>query len=238
MDTATETKPPYGGFRTFWNFIGQLHDDLPLPQILDRSVMGQRGGSARSELYMALRFFGLIDGEKQPTEKLRQLTADPTKEKLGILVKTRYEPIIGLNLVTATPRQVDEALMQMGATPAIVARSRTFFLNAAEEAGIEVGKLLKTARAPTTTPRRRTRPKRVAPTGDQNGSENGGGTGTGGAVVGTLPPLIGALVAKLPPESEGWNEADAKQWLALAAPAIAYDYKLDASKLTPEGRSV
>jgi hypothetical protein len=45
-----------------------------------------------------------------------------------------------------------------------------------------------------------------------------------------LPVLIGALVAKLP-EKE-WTAAEAKQWLALVAPAIAYDYNLNASELT------
>jgi hypothetical protein len=230
MDTAAETKPPYGGFRTFWNFVQQLHEHRPLPQILDRSVMGQRGGSARSELYTALRFFRLIDAEKRPTEKLETVVSDPTPAQLRWLVESEYASLIALDLTTATPRQVDERLAEMGATPSTVARSRTFFLNAAEEAGIEVGRLLKTARAPSSAPRRRApRKQRTNPVEDEPRKVP--------PPRGDLPPLIGALVAKLPTEADGWSEDDARQWLALAAPAIAYDYKLDAARLVAGGSS-
>lgn len=228
MDEATETKPPYGGFRTFWNFIGQLHEHRPLPQILDRSVMGQKGGSARAELYLALRFFGLIDGDKRPTPALHALVAEePNVEKLRTIVEARYQPLIALDLNTATPRQVDEVLEGMGATPSTVARSRTFFLNAAEDAGIEVGRLLKTARAPTGQRRVKRTPK-ARPGG--NGDAGDGGSKV--PITGKLPPVIGALVAKLPTEEDGWNEDLGRQWLSLVAPAIAYDYGLDLGKLT------
>jgi hypothetical protein len=225
--TATDTKPPYGGFRTFWNFIDQMHQHLPLPQILDRSVMGQRGGSARSELYTSLRFFSLIDDEKRPTDILKALTEDPSVGQLKQLVEHNYQPVIALNLDTATPRQVDEALMALGSTPATVARARTFFLNAAEESGIEVGRLLKTARAPS-TPRRRSKPKpkpedEKPPPADERRRNA------------KLPVVVGALVDKLPAEDDGWTEEAARQWLALVTGAIAYDYGLDASKLTPGG---
>lgn len=221
MSATADAKPPYGGFRTFWNFVELLHENRPVPQYLDRSVMGQRGGTGRSELYTALRFFGLIDGEKQPTARLEALVEDPNTEQLRALVVDRYAPVIALNLQTATPPQVDRVLIeQMGATAAIVARCRTFFLNAAEDAGVEVGKLLKTARAPTTA-RRRPKPKPKPEPEDE--VETSPPT--------PLPPLIGALVAKLPPEEDGWTEADAKQWIALVTPSIAYDYKLDPAKL-------
>ena len=223
MDNGFDSKPPYGGFGTFWNFIGQLGEAGDLPQVLDRSVMGNRGGSARSDLYTALRFFGLIDDEKRPTDALRELAADPTKDNLRGLVETRFGPLIELGLGTATPTQVGEALTTMGATPSTVARSRTFFLNACEEAGIEIGKTLKTARAPSTTGRRRPRAKKQTDEPETQGTAP------------TLPPLIGALVAKLPAEADGWNESDAKQWLSLVAPSIAYDYKLDLAQLVPGG---
>src|SRR5882762_7005792 len=100
---ATETpKPSYGAFRTFWNFIEQLRESGPLPQLLDRSQMGNRGGSARSELYMALRFFGLIDEQKAPTPALKELVEDhPGTGKLRALIEDRYASVIGLELSTA-----------------------------------------------------------------------------------------------------------------------------------------
>lgn len=231
--TVTERKPPYGGFASFWNFVGQLHDNQPLPQRLDRSVMGNRGGSSRSELYVALRFFGLIDEEKAPTDALRELVADPSKAHLQDLVKRRYAPLVELDLSTATPRQVDEALENMGSTPSTVGRSRAFLLHAFEEAGLPVGKTLKTRGTPGTSPTRRRPKQKAKSTTANNGASHEPKVEDTPKV---LPDLVRALVKKLPPEVDGWSEDEARQWLALAPQAIAYDYKLDLRKLT-EGSS-
>jgi hypothetical protein len=223
-----DAKPPYGGYQTFWNFIVQLSEN-PLPQRLDRSVMGSRGGSSRADLYTALRFFGLIDADKAPTNALRALAAEPTAEKLREIVERRYAPVIALGLETATPRQVDEELAALGATPSTIGRSRTFFLNAAEATGIDVGHTLKTARAPaSSSPRRRSKPK-AKPKPEQEPEEQKSFGNNG------LPPLVKALVSKMPAEADGWDDDDAKQWLDMLPAAIAYDYKLDLSKLKGDG---
>ncbi|MBS1881783.1 MAG: hypothetical protein JSS97_02370 [Actinobacteria bacterium] len=149
--TATETnRPPWGGFQTFWNFIKQLHEDRPVPQILDRAVMAGRGGSTRTELYAALRFLDLMDADKKPTQALLDLVENPTPANLRPLIEEHYGPVIALDLTTATPNQVQDRLSEMGATPSIVPRTRTFFLKAAEEVGIEIGKTLQTAPSPPT----------------------------------------------------------------------------------------
>jgi hypothetical protein len=219
-DDGSRPKPPWGGFGTFWNFVSQLHnDDGGLPQVLDRSVMGTHSGSTRSELYAALRFLGLIDDEKRPTDKLRVLAAEPTRERLREIIEETYSPVLGLELITATPTQVGDALVGMGTTPSTIARTRTFFLKAAEHGGIEIGIALKTRRTTWTSHRRGPRPKKK-PIAEENLKPQ---------EQPKLPPVIGALVAKLP--REVWTEAEAKQWLGLMAPAIAYDYQLDLSKV-------
>lgn len=135
---------------------------------------------------------------------------------------------ITLDLSTATPRQVDAVLEEMGATPSTVARSRTFFLNAAEEAGIEVGRTLKTApRAPTAPRRARRAPK--SPSEDPNSSTPNTLKFTPN---GKLPPVVGALLAKVPAEEAGWDEVAARQWLTLLTSSIAFEYGLDLDKLT------
>jgi hypothetical protein len=224
--TTLDRKPPYGGFRTFWNFIAQLHEHQPLPQLLDRSIMGNRGGSARSELYTALRFFGLMDERKAPTDKLHQLAAEPTTDKLGELMRESYAPVIALKLDTATPRQVDDALAGIGATPATTARARAFFLHGAEEAGIGVGRTLKAARGKSTGPRTRTRKARSTrrTENELEGNQNRNGDSH-------LPPLVAALVGELPAKGQEWDEDDAREWLALIVRAVARGYKLDLSKL-------
>jgi hypothetical protein len=222
--SATETKPPYGGFRAFWRFIEQLGEYPHLPQVLDRSVMGNRGGTARSELYTALRFFDLIDDEKKPTAALQTLVGDPSTARLRQLLETKYQPVIALNLHSATPRQLDEALSAMGVGGGTVSKARAFFLTAAEEAGIEFGRLLKTSRAPSSGPRRRTGRKKPAAEPERPPSPP----------KPDRPPVISALVEKLPSADDGWSETEARQWLSLVAPAIAYDYGLDLTKLVSD----
>lgn len=212
-------KPPYGPFRTFWNFIEQLRENGPLPQLLDRTQMGKRGGSARSELYMALRFFGLIDERKAPTPVLQELVNDhPGTAKLRSLVEDAYDQVIALNLTTATPKQVDEKLTEMGAMPSTVQRSRLFFLNALETVGIEVGNPLKSA--PRSAPRKRTRKAKAKAATVEDPL-------TPAAPSTKLPLLVQGLVEKLPADGESWSSTEAKQWLEIAKPAFAYAYNFN-----------
>lgn len=213
LSATDNRKPPYGGFGTFWNFIQQLHEQLPLPQRLDRAVMGSKGGSTRSELYTALRFFGLIDDEKAPTARLHALTQKPDKEELRKLWEEAYASVIALDLTTATPRQVDEQLEALGSSASTTARSRTFFLNGADDAGIEIGHTLKTARAPTSGPRRprRKAAPKAAPKVDEEPKSK-------------RPKVIEGLIDGLPAKGEDWSAEDAEQWLSLARAAFEYAY--------------
>lgn len=224
--SAADTKPPYGGFRTFWNFIEQLSEDGNVPQRLDRSVMGSRGGSSRAELYIALRFFRLMTEEKAPTTALHETAADPTPQKLRELVERSYAPVITLGLKDATPRMVDEALSKLGATPSTVQRSRTFFLNAAEEAGIPLGKTLKNNRAPTTAPRKRPKrtPKPKGPAEEKPAAKDG---------KDGLPDLIVAMIEKMPTEEEGWDDQEAlRRFLNIWSVNVAYAYGFDPEQVT------
>ncbi len=220
METsATETRPPWGGFQTFWNLLQQMHEHRPVPQVLDRAVMGNRGGSARTELYVALRFFGLMDAEKKPTPVLLELVEAPTPENFRGLVESRYKQVIDLDLTTATPSQVGECLAQIGSTPSTVGRARTFFLKAAELVGIQVGKTLLTTPSP---PRKRTA-RKARKNNTQDPSPPPPPTRT-------LPTIIEGLVERLPANGETWNHEDAEEWLALARPALAFSYGFNYEK--------
>ena len=221
METsATETnRPPWGGFQTFWNFIQQLHEHRPVPQVLDRAVMGNRGGSARTELYVALRFFGLVDAEKRPTQALHTLAENPSPENFRPLVEDRYQRVIALDLSTATPSQVGDCLAEIGSTPSTIARARTFFLKAAEHVGIEVGKTLLTA--PSSPPRKRVRKNRKASQEESPAPP---------VPTRSLPTIVEGLVERLPANGEEWNAKDAEDWLALARPALAFSYGFDYEK--------
>ncbi len=218
--SATEThRPPWGGFQTFWNFIQQLHENRPVPQVLDRAVMAGRGGSARTELYVALRFFGLMDAEKTPTPALLELVEDPTPEKFRGLVESQYREVIALNLATATPTQVGDRLAEIGSTPSTVVRARTFFLKACEHVGIEIGKTLQTA--PSPPPRKKT-PRKARKGNAQPEPPT--------PPARSLPTIVEGLIERLPANGEEWNAEDAEEWLALARPALAFSYGFNFEK--------
>jgi hypothetical protein len=223
METsATETRPPWVGFTTYWNFLQQLHDHRPVPQLLDRAVMGSRGGSTRTELYVALRFFGLMDEDKRPTPTLLELVENLSPESFKPLVEAHYKPVIDLDLRTATPSQVGDRLSDIGSTPSTVTRARTFFLKAAEHVGIEVGKTL--LNAPAGPPRKKAS-RRKAKANQLQETPPPPPT-----PVRSLPTIVEGLIERLPAKGETWTPKEAEEWLALARPALAFSYDFEYEK--------
>lgn len=235
--SATEThRPPWGGFQTFWNFLLQLHEHRPVPQVLDRAVMAGRGGSARTELYVALRFFGLMDGDKKPTPVLLELVEDPTPEKFRRLVEDRYQKLIALDLATATPTQVGECLAEIGSTPSTVVRARTFFLKAAEFVGIEVGKTLQTAPSPPARKRAGRKSRKTKASEEQAPPPPPPPVDP----LQDLHPAIVTLVKALPEfkdhsEKPAFAEADRKAWFAYADATFNLIYSQPQGGSSPRG---
>lgn len=222
MPETTNTPPPYLSFRTFWNFIEELHEHLPLPQVIDSSVLGSnRSGAARSQLLIALRFFDLIDEDKRPTANLKALVESPDQGKLRALLENHYAPVIAIDLKTAAGSQFDEALRDLGAGQGSTFRkARTFFLNAADEAGIEVGRTLKQAPAPprTSKPRTRRKPQRSQPAEVEFSPSPSPRSGS--------HPLIQGLLMQLP-EDGGWTAVDRQRWLDVAGGVLDMLYEIE-----------
>jgi hypothetical protein len=228
MAETAKVTPPYPPFRTFWNFIQGLEE--PLPQVFEKSFFGSRSGSSRSALVAALKFFGLIDQQKRPTPKLRALIEKVDAESLRALLEESYPAVIGLGLADATRGQVDTALRDMGAPPSLLPKCRSFFVQAATEAGIEVSPFLKeaaTGGSPSngrprqqraSTPRqpaakqKQKQQTRQTPAGDETPAGRG------------LPTVVEGLVERLPKKGKKWTAEDAEQWLNLARLAFPFEY--------------
>lgn len=139
-------KLPYVSWRSFWTFIEDLRVSEHAPQVIDNSIWGpNRSGALRSQLGIALRFLGLLEGERTSTPAFHKLVEDPDPVLvLKTLIEERFAPVIALGLENATLKQVDETLAQMGAGQGDTLRkSRVFFINAAEHAGLPLGPYLK-----------------------------------------------------------------------------------------------
>jgi len=152
--------PPYTSYRTFKTFIEDLHEHGVTSRI-DRSVLTRFSGVVGSQLMHALRFLGLIEDDGRPTARLKELMkahgAGHWPQKLLEVLRHEYAPMFAIDLETATPSHFNEAFRKaFPAADAVVQKCVTFFLYAANDAGVKIsGRVLKGRKPRSPTPRRR-----------------------------------------------------------------------------------
>jgi hypothetical protein len=146
--TRSAGTPPYTSYRTFKAFIEDLHEH-GVPSRIDRSVLTRFSGVVGTQLTHALRFLGLIDDDGRPAERLKALVkvhgTGSWSEKLLELLGHEYAPMFAIDLETATPSHFNEAFRRaFPAADAVVQKCVTFFLYAANDAGVKIsGRVLK-----------------------------------------------------------------------------------------------
>jgi len=158
-DTTKKASPAYSTYKTTMSFVDGLADAMPT--VVDRSIMSKMSGSGQAAILSSLRFLKLINSKNQPTPLLKKLAGsqgDERKAVLNEMLNGSYDLIDTLDLSTATSKQVNEWFRDQGVHGSTVARAFTFFVTAADEAGITLSKYL-----------RDNKPK---------ASSNGGGAGT------------------------------------------------------------
>jgi Family of unknown function (DUF5343) len=152
--------PPYTSYRTFKTFIEDLRQ-RGVPSRIDRSVLTRFSGVVGTQLMHALRFLGLIEDHGGPTQRLKELVnAHGTghwPETLLELLRQQYAPMFVIDLETATPSHFNEAFRRaFPAADAVVQKCVTFFLYAANDAGVKIsGRVLKGRKPRSPTPRRK-----------------------------------------------------------------------------------
>ena len=158
--TRSSGTPPYTSYRTFKTFIEDLHEH-GVPSRIDRSVLTRFSGVVGTQLMHALRFLGLIEDDGRPTGRLKELVnAHATghwPEKLLERLRHEYAPMFAIDLETATPSHFNEAFRKaFPAADAVVQKCVTFFLYAANDAGVRIsGRVLKGRKPRSLTPRRK-----------------------------------------------------------------------------------
>lgn len=181
--------PPYVPWVTFKSFMQELSTSV-IPLVMDGGMYRGKSGSTQSELRVALRFFGLTEGEdNRTTPRLHTLTAasnDPEafKAELQTLLPESYAPIIeGLDLERGTRVQIEQAFEDKGGLKSTAkTKAIRFFLSAMGEAGIPVSPHFGADRRASPGVRRNgiSRPVRnkakKSMAGDE-GVENGNGSG-------------------------------------------------------------
>lgn len=160
-ETARKFVAPYLPWKTVFNFLERL-EESGTPDRIDRTYLDNLSGQDQSYLLGALKLFGLIDdtGRLQPLmEELRNKATRPAAFRA--LLQTYYADAVALP-DNATQGQLEEIFRdKYNVHGATLRKSLTFYLRAAQYAGIPVSKNFKSAGPAagetTARPRRTTR---------------------------------------------------------------------------------
>ena len=131
--------PPYISFNTFKTLLYWLEKE-GVPLRIDRSFWKEKfSGANGSKLMGALRFLGLLDGDK-PTKELEILVSSSLGDErsqifVNILTKS-YRNIPFEELARATPSMIKEWFRVYPIDGHTLRKATTFFINAAREAQI------------------------------------------------------------------------------------------------------
>ncbi|WP_157835501.1 MULTISPECIES: DUF5343 domain-containing protein [Xanthomonas] len=141
-------KPPYTSYRSFLSLMSDLRDHDMLPAAIDRSFLSKRSGSEQSALIATLKWFKLVDEVGIPTtllDKYIAADAETAKSMFKNMVVESYGAITDgtFNLRSATTSQLAEQFRQYEISGSTLAKSVTFFLAAAKDAGVVVSPFAK-----------------------------------------------------------------------------------------------
>jgi hypothetical protein len=168
--SASDFKPPYLSFQTFWGFIQELASK-PLPPQIDRSMMDSKSGTDQANLLSTMKSFGLIDELHGVTPFLQQLVkADEIQQKRAFaeVIKLLYPHQFQISAQNGTEKLLYDSFEQdFGVNGDTRRKAVTFFLHAARFAGIDLSPHFPTIRtgasaAATNRPRRTPKRKPVA----------------------------------------------------------------------------
>lgn len=105
-------------------------------------MWGERfSGSNGTQLMTALKVLGLIDDQGRPggdLERLVRLDGDERRDAWRAVLRRRYAPLFSLDLQRATRAQFRDAFRAFGTNDAVLARCERFFVQAAQDAGVEL----------------------------------------------------------------------------------------------------
>jgi hypothetical protein len=169
-----EIAPPYLPFATLQSAINNLRTH-GLPDPIDKTTWDSRSGGEQIQIVAAFRFFGLLGDGNHPTPTLRALvdaqpnTAEEKAILKGIIQASYSTHLQRIDLATATPGALDEAIGGSQLKGSARDRAVRFFLKAAHYCGITLSSRLT----------RNMRERIVGVSAPTEGNGNGDEAGTG-----------------------------------------------------------
>jgi len=186
-ESAGQYSAVYVSWATFQGALKQLSQALP--NQIDRTVFPGLSWNVQNQLFTGLKFLGLTNDAGRPAPVLATLLSDDEKmqkQRLSGLLHEKYVELFKLDLVKASPLQIQQAMSEhYGVSGDTLEKAIRFFVAAAEYCGIPMSPLLAGKRPDGTMVRKRRGPARakksiVDPpsggTSPTNGSEAKNGT--------------------------------------------------------------
>ena len=219
MAVEVNQNPPYVAFRTFRTFLESLA--VSMPDRIDRSVFDSKfSGTATSQINSALRSLKLIEDEGRPSESLRRLAQTQGEEHQTVLagiLEGYYTPVFRLDLERATKAQFREAMREFGCTDSMLIKCETFFIHAAQHAGIMLSPYLTSNRKSGGSARGGSRSSRntVRQPVTENANEvEVAAVVESGSVVLTMRELALKVLEKYPDFDPTWSQETQASWMA------------------------
>lgn len=219
--------PPYASYKTFHNYLDSLREN-GIPGRLDPSVMKTLSGQAQSQIRGTLRYFNLIDEDNVPQESLESLVraqGEEWKQQLRVILERSYSFLLGdeagsFDLTKATPSQFTVKFKEMNLNGDTVRKAETFFINAANDAGIVISPHIKSAgrssseTSKTPRPRNGQKPKKnIAERQNSGDTRQAASQNEGEKKLGLRETLLQSLVTKFPDFNPEWSNEAQDKWL-------------------------
>jgi hypothetical protein len=141
-DNGKINSAAYLPFRTFTGSLDALEQGIP--KQIDRTIWRNQAGNVQSQILMALRFLGFVDGSDHPTQLLHDYVEqkEQRKQTMAKVLQTAYAEVVRHDLTKMTPKMLDDSFDTLGVSGDTKRKAVTFFLKAAKFAEIPMHPLL------------------------------------------------------------------------------------------------
>lgn len=154
-ETTEKRVPPYVSFTTLLAQIERMEKES-VPSEIDKHFLVGMAGGTQNHFRHAMRSLGFIDDNNRSTDLLRAVAKQPEKRKelFGQILRDRFPELVDLP-TDAAKSEYERVLDDYGASATDTKRKAlTFYVAAAEYAGIPVSTFVKSGRRGPTGPRR------------------------------------------------------------------------------------
>jgi gas vesicle protein len=224
--------PPYLPYRTFLNLEDRLKASIT-PARIDRSVVSSFSGAIQSQIFLTLKYLGLINENGVPSELLDKLlkAKDDTRQKiLNDIVVASYPFLFvaNLDLKKLTADQLLDIFNKEGCSGETTRKAMAFFTAIAKEAGMELSPYLKRLKSRGS----RGTGSKIKKEGEEVQKAGSSNNQPAHTLLTSNQGWQQQVLSKIPDFNPGWDVEERKAWYEMMSRLID-DFKKQS--IPPEG---